>query len=155
MSESESHSVMSDSLWPHGLCSSWNSPGQNTGMGKPFPSPGNLSNPGIKPRSPALQVYSLPTELSGKPQVLWKQGYSYSIHCIPMYSHGSCTNTPSIFLKEQFPYISVIHLKKDSAASYIISITLPSKHVPQLCFLAYLVLLIPTAVRRKTQDSIM
>ena len=31
--ESESHSVMSDSLWPHGLYSPWNSPGQNTGVG--------------------------------------------------------------------------------------------------------------------------
>ena len=31
--ESESRSVMSDSLWPHGLYSSWNSPGQNTGVG--------------------------------------------------------------------------------------------------------------------------
>ena len=31
--ESESHSVMYDSLWPHGLCSPWNSPGQNTGVG--------------------------------------------------------------------------------------------------------------------------
>ena len=30
---SESHSVMSDSLWPHGLHSPWNSPGQNTGVG--------------------------------------------------------------------------------------------------------------------------
>ena len=30
--ESESHSVMSDSLQPHGL-SSWNSPGQNTEVG--------------------------------------------------------------------------------------------------------------------------
>ena len=30
---SESHSVMSDSLWPHGLYSSWKSPGQNTGVG--------------------------------------------------------------------------------------------------------------------------
>ena len=30
---SESHSVVSDSLWPHGLYSPWNSPGQNTGMG--------------------------------------------------------------------------------------------------------------------------
>ena len=29
---SESHSVVSDSLWPHGLCSPWNSPGQNTGV---------------------------------------------------------------------------------------------------------------------------
>ena len=30
---SESRSVMSDSLWLHGLYSSWNSPGQKTGVG--------------------------------------------------------------------------------------------------------------------------
>ena len=30
---SESHSVVSDSLWPHGIRSPWNSPGQNTGVG--------------------------------------------------------------------------------------------------------------------------
>ena len=35
--------------------------------GLPFPSPGNLPNPGIKPRSPAVQADSLPTELPGKP----------------------------------------------------------------------------------------
>ena len=33
----------------------------------PFPSPGDLPNPGIKPRSPTLQADSLPAELSGKP----------------------------------------------------------------------------------------
>ena len=32
-SASESCSVMSDSLWPHGLYSPWNSSGQNTGLG--------------------------------------------------------------------------------------------------------------------------
>ena len=32
-SESESHSVVSDSLRLHGLYSPWNSPGQNTGVG--------------------------------------------------------------------------------------------------------------------------
>ena len=31
--ESESRSVVSDSLWPHGLYNPWNSPGQNTGVG--------------------------------------------------------------------------------------------------------------------------
>ena len=31
--ESESHSVVSDSLRPRGLCSPWNSPGQSTGVG--------------------------------------------------------------------------------------------------------------------------
>ena len=30
---SDSRSVMSNSLRPHGLCSPWNSPGQNTGVG--------------------------------------------------------------------------------------------------------------------------
>ena len=37
--------------------------------GQPFPSPGDLPNPGIEPGSPALQMDSLPTELSGKPLV--------------------------------------------------------------------------------------
>ena len=32
-SESESRSVVSDSLWPNGLYSPWNSLGQNTGVG--------------------------------------------------------------------------------------------------------------------------
>ena len=31
--------------------------------GLPFPSPGDLPDPGIKPRSPALQAHSSPTEL--------------------------------------------------------------------------------------------
>ena len=44
------------------------SPGKNNGMGwLAFLSPGDLPDPGIKPRSPALQVDSLPTEPLGKP----------------------------------------------------------------------------------------
>ena len=31
--ESESHSVLSDSFWPHGIYNPWNSPGWNTGVG--------------------------------------------------------------------------------------------------------------------------
>ena len=50
-SESESHSVLSGSLQPHGLHSPWNSPGQNTGVGSLsllqgiYPTQG--SNPGL------------------------------------------------------------------------------------------------------------
>ena len=33
----------------------------------PFPSPGDLPNPGIKSRSPTLQADSLPAEPQGKP----------------------------------------------------------------------------------------
>ena len=36
---------------------------QESWSGFPFPSQGDLPNPGIKPRSPALQADSLPTEL--------------------------------------------------------------------------------------------
>ena len=47
--------------------SPWNSPGQNTGVGSLSPSPGDLSNPRIEPRSPTLQPDSLPAEPLGKP----------------------------------------------------------------------------------------
>ena len=58
---------MSDSLWPHGLYSPWNSLGQNIVVRKTFPSLGDLPNLGIEPRSPALQVDYLPAEPQGKP----------------------------------------------------------------------------------------
>ena len=41
---------------------------QDYSSGLPFPSPGDLPNPGIKPGSPALQADSLPPEPSGKPR---------------------------------------------------------------------------------------
>ena len=40
---------------------------QDHWSGEPFPSPGGIPNPGIKPRSPALQAGSLPAEPPGKP----------------------------------------------------------------------------------------
>ena len=58
--------TLSDSLQPCELYSRWNSPGQYTGVGRlseDFP------NPGIEPRSPKLQAYSLPAEPQGKPHV--------------------------------------------------------------------------------------
>ena len=53
---------MSDSLQLHRLCSPWNSPGQNTGVGTLSLLQGNLLNPGIEPRFPALKADSLPAE---------------------------------------------------------------------------------------------
>ena len=40
--------------------------------GYPFPSPGDLPYPGIKPRCPALQVDSLPAEPQGNPSKSYK-----------------------------------------------------------------------------------
>ena len=41
--------------------------------GLPFPSPGDLSNPGIEPRSPVLQADALPSEPPGKLPVVLKR----------------------------------------------------------------------------------
>ena len=71
---------MSDSLQHHGLYCPWNSPGQNIGVGIPLS--GDLPNPGTGLRSPALQVDSLPTELSGKL-------LHYNLLCGKKYEEGS------------------------------------------------------------------
>ena len=59
-SESESCSVVSDSLWPHGMVHGILQ--VRTMECVAFPFSGDLHNPGIEPRSPALQVDSLPAE---------------------------------------------------------------------------------------------
>ena len=61
---------MSDSLQSHGLQPTrliclWGFPGKNIGVGLPFPSPGDLPDPGIGPGSPALQADSLSSEPPG------------------------------------------------------------------------------------------
>ena len=68
----ESHSLMSDSLRPHGLqptrlLCSWDSPGKDIGMGGRSLSPGDLPDPGTEPGSPAMHADSLPSETPGKP----------------------------------------------------------------------------------------
>jgi len=52
ISESESPSVMSDSLQPHGLYSSWNSPGQNTEVGSLSLLQGIFLTQGLNPGVP-------------------------------------------------------------------------------------------------------
>ena len=77
-SESESHSVMSDSLWPHGLYSPWNSPGQNIGVGCHaflqgiFPTQG--SNPGL----PHCRRILYQLSHKGSPRILEWVAYPFS-----------------------------------------------------------------------------
>ena len=126
-SESENHSVVSNSLWSHGLYSPWNSPGQNTGVGKPFPSPRDLPSPGIEPRSPASWADALLSELSGKPKNTgvgsllllqwifptqkWNQGLLHCRRIIHQLSYqgrpfkGSCN---SLRLWENFSFLLLI-----------------------------------------------
>ena len=63
-----SHLVMSEFLQPHGLHAACQVPlfmefsRQEYWSGFPFPSPGDLPNPGIKPGSPTLQADPLPSD---------------------------------------------------------------------------------------------
>ena len=65
--ESESHSVASNSLRPHDYTVHGIRQARILEWAA-FPSPGDLPNPGIKLRSPALQADSLPAEPQGKPK---------------------------------------------------------------------------------------
>ena len=67
-----SHSVMPNSLWPGGLQTAWllcpwGFSKQEYWSGLLCPPPGELPNPGIKRRSPALQADSLLSEPAEKP----------------------------------------------------------------------------------------
>ena len=68
-----SHSVVSDFLQPHGLQPArllypWGFFRQEHWSELPCPPLGDCPNPGIKPRSPTLQIDSLPAEPPGKPK---------------------------------------------------------------------------------------
>ena len=73
MCVSVSCSVVSDCLQPHGLQLTrllclWNFPCKNW-SGLPFPSPGDLPNPGIESMCSALLADSLQSEPSRKPKL--------------------------------------------------------------------------------------
>ena len=74
-----SHSVMSNSLQPHGLQPArllclWGFSRQEYWSGLLFPAPGDLPDPGIKPMSlvsPALAGRFFTTEPPGKPNICY------------------------------------------------------------------------------------
>ena len=51
---------------------------QECWSGLPFPSLGDLPNPGIEPGSPALQADALSSEPPGKPKEAENLGFSFS-----------------------------------------------------------------------------
>ena len=95
----------------------------------PFPSPGYLPEPGIKPRSPALQADSLPSELPGKPS---KDAISFQIVPIlqSFHTHKSaffilCYIGAGIFIYIALSYFPLIHFYQhyDPFCTHIFSYT--------------------------------
>ena len=77
-SESESCSVMSDSLWPHGLYSPWNSPGQNIGVGRLSLLQGIFPTQGLNPGLQLCRQILYQLSYKGSPRILEWVVYPFS-----------------------------------------------------------------------------
>ena len=75
---SESCSVVSDSLRPHGLYSPWNSPGQNTGVGSLSLLQGIFPTQGLNPGLPHCRRILLSAEPQESPRILEWVAYPFS-----------------------------------------------------------------------------
>ena len=84
--KSECCSALSNSWRPHGLFSPGSSPGQNTGVGSFFPSPGDLPNPGIE--CSLLHCRQILYQLSyqGSPWTAWRSNQTILKEISPEYS---------------------------------------------------------------------
>ena len=65
---------------------------QERWSGLPFPSPGDLPNPGIEPGSPALQADALPSEPPEKPRICVTFAY-YSHYYLHFQLHAAKINS--------------------------------------------------------------
>ena len=76
--------------------------------GLPCPPPGDLSNPGIKPRSPVLQADSLPSEPPGK----------HVYHTLLNYEENKGEFSLE-FIQKTFPsyVLHILHLHKEECKS--------------------------------------
>ena len=70
--ESESHSVVSDSLRPHGLYSPWNSPGQNTAVGSLSLPQGIFPTQGLNPGLLHCKQILYQLNHQGSPHITYK-----------------------------------------------------------------------------------
>ena len=76
--ESESRSVVSNSLGPHGLYSPWNSPGQNTGVGSLSFLQGIFPTQGSNPDLPHCRQILYQLSHEGSPRILEWVAYPFS-----------------------------------------------------------------------------
>ena len=82
-SESEGSSVVSDSLWPHGLYSLWNSPGQSIGVGSHSLLQGIFPTQGSNPGLPHCRQILCQLSHQGSPRILEWVAYLFSLEDHP------------------------------------------------------------------------
>ena len=76
--ESESRSVISNSLWPHGLYSPWNSPAQSTGVGILFLLQGIFPTQGSNPGLPHCRQILYQLSHKGSARILEWVAYTFT-----------------------------------------------------------------------------
>ena len=124
---------MSDSLRHHGLYSSGNSSGQNTGMGSFSLLQRVFPTQGIKPRFSTLQADSLSAEPLGKPK---RYMYAQSLSCVWFFCHPmDCSPLDSsvhgIFQARTLEWVAISCSNVSSAAAAAAAKSLQS--CPTLC----------------------
>ena len=103
-------SVVSDSATPwtvaHQAPPSMGFSRQEYWSGLPFPSPADLPNPGIEPRSPTLQADALTFEPPGKP-LLWTKLSAESEKWVRLWGRlGICKQETNGVLQGNFTFLS-------------------------------------------------
>ena len=126
--ETESHSVMSDSLWHHGLYSPWNSLGQNTGVGSLSLRQGIFltqeSNPGL----PYCRLILYQLNHNGSPRILEWVAYPFPsesnhglLHCrrilYQLRYQGSPSERLRVYKSAQFLIDKYTHQRTQNSRS--------------------------------------
>ena len=107
--KSESCSVVSSSLWPHGLYSPWNSPGQNTRVGSLSLLQGIFPTQGSKPSLPHCRWILYQLSHQGRSRIMEWVAYPFSrwilliqesdqglLHCRQILYHLSYQGSPNV-----------------------------------------------------------
>ena len=109
--DSESHSVVSDSLPPHGLYNPWNSPGQNTGVGSHFLPQGSFPAQQLNSGIPYCRQILYQLSHQGSPRILEWVAYPFpadlpdpgiklgSLHCRWVLHQLSYQGSPAHYSK--------------------------------------------------------
>ena len=113
--ESESHSVVSDSLRPHGLYSPWNSPGQNIGVGRLF----------LSRWSSQFRNQTQVSLIAGRFFTSWAQGIVCVCVCVCVYRNMYISVYIYIRNRSSSMYFSILY--HNSLATFL-SLTVLSLH---------------------------
>ena len=108
---------MSNSLWPHGLYSPWNSPGQNTGVGSRSLLQGIFPTQGLNPDLPHCRWFLYHLSYQGSPINIFMHTsicsiFNFFFLCFEMhFFHFFLSNHLNIFILWQL-FLNAVYLQQ-------------------------------------------